>query len=263
MQYLDAMGIEMFVPRMLLPNSMPARQCPLPEAVSASAAPVLVDPEALVSTLKPAKQLHVESRVLPELARGVHELVVAPTTAPPETVVESPSQTDVSEASEPPPEIARFSLSLWWIGEDVLVLDSREPRAALPTDRLLANMLVVAGLMTLNLPKSQELVWPLSGSSGRDQSWRAASEMVNELLETRTATRPVKYVLLFGENSARALLDGDDCIKDKLLVEMIGDVLPLERFSAKLALLPSLADILREPAKKPLVWQSLLNLRSL
>src|SRR5690606_33350023 len=70
MQYLDALGIDQYVPRRVLPHSAPLRLCELPEAVAKGE----LSPDAAIAT-------DIESsnneRQLPKAADAVHRVLDA------------------------------------------------------------------------------------------------------------------------------------------------------------------------------------------
>lgn len=250
MQYLDALGIDMFVPRVILPNSAPLTQCELPVVIKEPGAQTLHDSSAPVRNLVAAISNAANSEPVSPKDRAserppvseIGQREVLPQLMPQETAAEAAN------------EVAKFSLLVWRVSQNLLVIDSHEPGAALPTERLLTNMLIAAGLMTLNLPKAQPLMWPLPGYQG-NFGWAAAREMVNEFIGTLLAEKPFQQLLLLGEHS------------QKLMVESAFEREPREsvllaELSLKAYSLPSLADILRKPALKRIVWETLLVLKS-
>lgn len=245
MQYLEAMGADMFVPRFVLSHAPVPRRAELPQSVE------------MVGTAfagGPAINEEHEQRVLPEQAAAVNRIVNLDFQA------ESRRQTDDCEAEKPvfppkpisesPPakETARFSLALWRINNDVLVVDSRRPKAALPTETLLSNILFQLNLLRQPLPRAEFLNWPMAG--GNDQGWDAASEMARAFLEGRLLSNPVRYMIIMGSDAGRAILQQDT-------LDPVGEKVRMEAFAVDALVLPSLADILYQPELKKRIWQSL------
>lgn len=246
MQYLEAMGVDMFVPRFVLPHAPAPRLAELPQSGEIAVA---------VAEREPAVSEEHEQRVLPGRAAAVNRIVdldfqtksqkqkadesaVEKKPAVPKPVSESPAAK----------EIARFSLALWRINSDVLVVDSRRPKAALPTETLLSNILFQLNLLRQPLPKAEFLNWPMAG--GNDHGWDAASEMARAFLEGRLLSSPVRYMIIMGSEAGRAILQQDK-------PDHIGETVRMEVFAADALVLPSLADILYQPELKKRVWQSL------
>lgn len=245
MQYLEAMGVDMFVPRFILPHAPVPRRAQLPQSAEITGAPAR----------EPVVSEEMEQRALPKHAAAVNRIVNLnfQTDSPQQVVGDSAAEKPVlppKPVSESPPakEIARFSLALWRINSDVLVVDSRRPKAALPTESLLSNILFQLSLLKQPLPRAEFLNWPMAG--GNDHGWNAASEMARAFLEGRLLSNPVRYVVVMGSDAARALLQQDAS-------ESIGDKIRMETFAADALVLPSLADILHQPELKKQVWQSL------
>lgn len=252
MQYLDAMGIEMFVPRLLLSHSAKSLRCELP--VTTELMPV------------PDQQ---DSRSLPQLAKGVHSVVEATADAGSRVLSEfsreasAPAKLARAEVLLPqntpsanPVEDVRFSLSLWSLENGVMIIDSREPRAAFPTDKLLFNILLSTGFLSLNLPRAEVLNWPLAASRNADHGWQAASDMVHAYLEASSQKKMLRQLVLMGSDAWRAVLGPD------LGSELEhGHKSVLKTLEAQILILPSLVEILRKPEYKKRVWHFLSDLQ--
>ena len=254
MHYLEAMGIDMFVPRLLLPNSPPPRLCELPEA------PL---PES-------ARRSAAPDRPLPAAALGVQQIVGAEDEAPPPVAAGKVAHSILNQLQTPsaqkkhteppvPPEAAAstaanvsFTLKCWQISTRLMVIDSHEPGAALPTAKLLQNMLAAAALLEVDLPGASTLVWPFPGADAMDRGWDAARQMICSFLAARYEQRPFSHLLLMGEAAQRGLEGWSESQEFPVGVEPASMVLHL---------LPSLADILREPASKAGVWSTLLAVK--
>ena len=246
MQYLDAMGVDMFVPRFVLSHAATPRRAELPQSAKVA---------GTVSALAPVISEEHEQRVLPERATAVNRIVNLNFQVESRRQVEDNSGTEktfsvAKPISEPPAagETARYSLALWRINNDVLVVDSRRPKAALPTETLLSNILFQLNLLRQPLPRAEFLTWPMAG--GNDQGWDAASEMARAFLEGRLLSNPVRYIIIMGSEAGRAILQQDRS-------DHIGEKIYMEAFAADALVLPSLADILYQPELKKRVWQSL------
>lgn len=244
MEYLEAMGVDMFTPRWVLPGARPSRQCELPVAPApgteaANAPSVETDREP-----PPRRETSVGALVdtLLQKAPAAPQLPVA----------------DVPDSPEPAPvpqESAAFALAFWRVHPDVMVVDSRQQKV-LPTEALLQGVLSAVGV-TANLPRAEVLTWPMPG--GGDKSWPAAREMVQAFLEGRLLSQPVRHLLVMGNDACRAVL-GDE--PDKLVPSGTG-VAQLDSFACEAIVTPSLADLLMQPRQKSVLWAALKPLRYL
>ncbi len=248
MQYLDAMGVDMFVPRFIMSAALAPRQAELPQKSGPVGTPAV----------SPVNSEEAESRVLPERASNLVNRIVSGFQAEsrgktgedarmPEPAPTRDTNAPVIETPVPK-ERAQFSLALWRISDEILVVDSRRPKAALPTEALLSNILFQSGLLRQPLPRAEFLNWPMAG--GFDQSWDAAGEMVQAFLEGRLLSSPVKQMVIMGDDAGRAILQQD--VRDKT-----GSIVAVDVFTANAVILPSLADILYQPELKKTVWQGL------
>lgn len=268
MQYLDAMGIDMFVPRFVLAGAALSSQCELPVAKQAAA---------------PAAAKGVAS-VLDGIGGDIGGAVggsVGSAAAANEPAQERTSRAPlglVSEPEKPKPQksasstvssiladlqaktvvkpSAKFFLQLWRVHADLLVVDSRKPGQALPTDTLLTNILKAYGQLPQSLPRAEKLQWPMVDDATKDHSWTAAQEMVQSFLEGRLLSNPVKHILLFGDDAIRAVLGGD-AEQSKAPQECFHR--PADAFACEAYCMPSLGEILLQPLLKRPVWHLLLE----
>lgn len=133
MQYLDAMGIDSFVPRKILPAAPAPVLCELPIAASAQVLSPDLDVGAEVEAAAP-KEASAETE-------AIVQKLLSPSADEPVSVAtqKTPSAGEMSLqqllAAKPAPQL-RFSLSLWQLNNGVFFVDSREPKGALPTTKL-------------------------------------------------------------------------------------------------------------------------------
>lgn len=252
MQYLEAMGVETFVPRWVLPGARVSLQCRLPvsadadtrtPAASASQSAIAVSEKQS----KPARAL-VDS-LLERVSPTSAEMPDKPSSSPNRAAPVLPGATQ-AEATQT--EVAAFSLAFWRVHPQVMVVDSRQPQV-LPTEALLRALLSGLGL-TGALPRAEMQVWPMPGSS--DKSWSAACEMMHAFLEGRLLSQPVSFLVVMGGDAAKAILgDAADQVVD-------GRV-SLDNFACDALVTPSLAELLLQPHLKARLWSLLKPLRQL
>ncbi len=319
MQYLDAMGIDMFVPKVILPNAKASVVCELPVASAAESAanqsaappstaiPTSSSPPASAGftdqsisgfsrpdspqsdSSTPIDVGQAAQNVLSVLSGSAPPLPLSSitATAPASELLDEPvssRQSDIASGPENTHKVAEaesvsvedvsasedntpatFSLSVWRISEDVLIVDSRRPQEALPTYQLLKNMLSSVGLLNSPLPREDVVNWPVDHTPGRDQGWPAAREMMCSFLEGKLLVQPVKYMLLLGEDAGKAIIsNGEEASYQHALENNRSEFakVSVDAFIAEAYVLPSLADILYTPELKRAVWFSLNDLRN-
>lgn len=241
--YLDALGVEQYVPRWLLTVAPRPQACELPEQV--------------------AEQPLQAERVAPTTDRAAPTPQSAPT--PVSEVLDGmrqePSRRRASEkpaaepsgpASEPVERVKPFTLSIWRSPLPLLVLDAREPRAAFPTDRLLHNLLNALGSHDAQRVAEEVLPWPLVNNPAVRLTAEDARAELHTWLEAELSNRSVRYILLMGENAARYFLPEEQSYSDAL-----GQVQDLPPFNVSALVAPSLIELLRDPTLKRPLWRSL------
>lgn len=259
-EYLEAMGIHVFVPRYILPSASASRQALLPE-------PSVIEAEreagSVDTTLNQTERTPVAgggeqnsnhrvsglvSGIIDELA-GKEPVVRSKV---PVDAAHSPAKRVLEALEAPAPvETVHFSLSLWRVSESLLVIDAHQARQALPTGTLLSNMLFAKGLSS-PLPPSEVLAWPMVGSRPDEGGWLQASEMVQAFLNARLERQPVQFIWLMGEAAYRAVFAGESDYQ-----ECFGQLKDLPALGCLATVLPSLQDMLKTPSLKAPAWQAI------
>lgn len=231
MHYLDAMGIDMFVPRKRLPAAKPSLQL-----VQANPAPVAV-PAPAASTAPEAAGLRSAQAVIEHtLAKWLPE--VAPASTPPTPVAATPLAKPV-----------RFALQVWQSGPWML-LDTHQPHLALPTEAIAQNLL--AALTGQFQPLTPHLVhWPLVENPNTPSGWQAPREMLTAFLAPRLQQQPAQ-LLLMGAASYLACT-----LEDSRFSQALWQRLTLPHLNTQAWVVPSLSDLLRHPETKAQLWQCL------
>jgi hypothetical protein len=339
MQYLDALGIDSFVPRLQLANALVSELCELPVAANASSGSALaraddsssthgpllaegslhaegssssasfanaVAPLAGVTAEKPRRRSFASVTSLLQGGDGkpaeaavqstlpAHSVTPAPLSNPSE-IIEKPvsplgdaklSASDptsantndthiglepsahtgvevgavsLAERADTGTEVARFSLAFWRVSQDLLVVDSREVGAALPTEALLLNILrSTCQPAPQRLPEAKIQNHPLVDLPGKPRDWVAGRELVASFLEGQLLTQPVTQVLILGVSAFRALV-GADLATDTGYRQSLYQKVPIDAFATDAVVLPSLTEVLRNPQLKRKLWQALHN----
>lgn len=251
--YLNALGLESYVPRWLLPGAPEPVQCDWPVEAAPTEDSAAEPPAVDTSAPTPAKTTEPAqgARALTDVMREMGQVPAAEPASSPEVV--APAQQSALE-------VQPFTLSIWRSSLPLLVLDARQPRAALPTERLLHNLLCSLGplfgpsLGTLSPDSVSEevLSWPLVRTASVKLTAASARDELHTWLEAELERRPVKGLLLMGENAARHFLS-----EEADLAALWWHKVELEAFGRPALVAPSLVELLQEPSRKLDLWRAL------
>lgn len=262
---LQAMQIDVWLPRTALPHAAPSRpavlealalpplQCALPQQERRSAparppaSPVAVD-KAAATPASAASAVPARAPVSPA-ARLAQVLPIRPAQLKSETTAaqpkaERPAAPAATPRNEPPP---RFSLQLLRAGHCLLVvqLPTGAPLGQRdPASRLLSDLLRAAGLPPEPQPCAAPLRWPLlrSSSGHFDQGPQGARDFVHTLLLAQLELQPARVVWLVGDAADRfSGVDG-------------ANHLPGAGFVWRL---PGLDELMEQPGRKRGLWQDM------
>ena len=247
LQYLSSLGIDTYVPRRVLANAAvspllvpfePVEDLALIEeqavedAPEAQAAPVTIE-HAEVTEVEPiAEDAALLEEELPE--NPVTKLTPAPT-----------------RAKAP----LRFTLSLWEIAPQLIVIDTRQTGSALPTDKLLQNILRAVGYPLAQLPRSELIRWPIFKEDPQANNLEEAEAMVQANINARCSKTEGISFLVMGQMAADLVLS--PCEPYANFEDHVGQRFEHAPWQAALIVLPSLIELLEAPLKKGLVWQAL------
>ncbi|OED50487.1 hypothetical protein ACH42_01085, partial [Endozoicomonas sp. (ex Bugula neritina AB1)] len=211
--YLDAMGIQTWFPRTVLPNALPHREFdfsdelddapPLPELSAREAMQALGLPEIPDTSDTETKTPAPIAEVTP-----LHPTLVT-TGAKAE-----PSSTTIIKRANPEPATSKFRLVTLAPNDDCLVI-AEMPHSGLNQFtrfhlRLLNDILRAIGHTSTTKAPMSEFIWPMgnTGLMGQmDQSDSSAADAVCAYLSNQFGLARRKVVLLFGSAAARFVID--------------------------------------------------------
>ncbi|MCW8196146.1 hypothetical protein F6455_15240 [Proteobacteria bacterium 005FR1] len=267
-QYLQALGIESYLPRWILPAAAESALLP-PEA--------LAEPEVLAEAepLPSAESAPVQSAALSPTGEA-NVVGESPLKEKVELAQERPARRAAERTATEKPLLHQFTLNYWRLGPDIGVLDSRQPASALPTEQLLMNMGAALG-RSLSLTPPATITWPSLGASpvaaDTSQSVREAREMLHAFLAAQHERQALKAIWLMGASAIyhglSAVDIGDAGLKDRAAIaRALGNkfslTLPAEsgaEQTIELVALPGLAAMLSKPALKAIAWNAIKHLR--
>ncbi|MBR9908939.1 MAG: hypothetical protein GYB33_01150 [Gammaproteobacteria bacterium] len=311
--YLDAMGIDSYMPRRVLPNAPLAQLCePVAVRVAPSGAarrPQAVAQESAVSPAPGAARPTAANDVM-ALLQERSALPATPgagQTAPPGQVPSAPVAAAASPAAATPvtpsPPVAaaktagpaganreqlaaattdtsgvapvgvarpRFALSFWRVGNELMIIDSRHPELALPTESLLNNMLFALGYTGVTLPRAEIFKWPMHENIAEARDEYAARDALGAMLAGKLELNPVKYCLLLGEEACYYALPTEvvshsgvdpEVRPAEVFRAMVGTSVPLQELAVTAIVAPGLSQMLQQPQLKAVAWRAIQPLR--
>jgi len=150
----------------------------------------------------------------------------------------------------------KFSLTIWRVSADLMVVDTRDLQQALPTERLLSNILMALGYQLPSLPKANVLKWPMIDNDLGGQGVEDARDMLHAFLDAELLLDPVKHLLLMGSAASTYILPPSHVYPDVIDSQLASaHPIVLESLATPLVVTPSLVDILLDPSLKAQVWR--------
>ncbi|GAA4651848.1 hypothetical protein GCM10023116_41320 [Kistimonas scapharcae] len=206
-QYLDAMGIQPWYPRYILPEAKPSTTCEWDwEAWEAEHPPAAVAEQP---------QHSAEQAVTPAPFKPAGKPVMRPADIlgeTPEQAVETTTETpaeNVTVQSKPVKPAERFRLVTLSVDDDCLVV-SELPSTGMNQftrfhERLLRNLLFSVGIPIAPALQPALFDWPIAGNRA-DQDEQAAHDAVHGYLTNQFGLRRRKTLFLLGRNCVRYAL---------------------------------------------------------
>lgn len=262
MTYLQHLGIESFFPRVALPYAQESVLCIFDEPSDGA---VVESPclDAKESIIEPQAASTVVGKVIDNLQRENFDNNIArgsPLTERP--VVESPVAENAGVAALPssqtldnpsPAELPKFTLAVWRATVPLVVIDSHRPGEALPTERLLANILRHSLWKSPQLHRCEFQRWPLEAAREEHSGWRDAKEMLECFLDGVFVAQRVDRLWLMGEQAYRAA-NGESEQEEKAFSDICFTEIVLRKNGTRAVVLPSLAEVLEKPLLKGRIW---------
>lgn len=279
MAYLDAMRIPSFVPQYRLQNAKGSSQCVLPPLkgfASHKPGPSSVTMGAGEHSTQPSSSSgDLHRAIIPptsHITRPVNvENIVQTLVEPPPHLPSSSSAAriagvDLKSQPSASPDVA-FHFSIWQPCQSLVVIDSYNPTAALPTHALLSNLLYFwsqkTGRAVLPRLDSVMLQWPLVSGGLTFRGLSHAAEMVSTFLNGRLdgISSDVTFWLM-GQASYTVLVDSQSADLQASRHGFKRDLFHAKTLEAGLGeaiVLPSLSNMLRRPEIKSRVWHAVAS----
>jgi hypothetical protein len=247
-QYLSALGVDSYMPRVHLPFAPVSVACHFPVEIletKASDATASVETSAIMhSNSSPSSSTGTNSP-----ANLIGDFLEPKRAAKPVT---SAADILASLETKPAKTIAPFTLSIWRPLDGLLVIDARNSKLALPTEQFLKNMLrALYPHQPLQL-QEEVLRWPMIENSFAKRTLADARNELQTWLAVQCEIRSVNHIWLMGQNAAAYLLSEQDAFADLLFQEA-----SLAEVNRTALLLPSLNELLQQTGSKPALFKAL------
>jgi len=246
--YLSALGVDTYMPRWQLAFAPASVACSLPAFSESS----------ILNTEKTSSVQIISSLISPQLDQQQSENKIVSINSligdifDTKKIIKTDAQikqsvsslTEVAAVST----IEAFSLSIWRPIDDLMIVDSRNTKLALPTDALLKNLFRNMFSQVSALFKEEVLRCPMIENSFAKRTADDARAELQTWLSVQCEIRPIKYLWLMGENATNYLV-ADIAAKNKNLWQssLVADS------NIPALILPSLNELLINPLlKKPL-----------
>ena len=265
--YLSVLGIDQYIPRRRLTGAPPSKlllDCHLASSQSVTdKAAVSQSNQASTQTSMATDEYQQEDlRTNRHATVADQEITTKPLLPHYDALSKSQAspvqQKDVSSAPFSSTPLT-FVLNTWRINNTCLVLDTHQPGSALPTRRLLQNILHAIGHGVMQLPPSETIRWPLFKNDQLANNPEQAQAMVQAYIGAQAGKSPLSLIILMGEAATQFSLNTDASATIEF-ESMQGSLIADSSWGAKVAITPSLHSLLQEPMTKVIAWQALQEL---
>ncbi len=242
--YMEAMGVDCYIPRLQLPAAPVSKLCAMPvvalQAVSepAIATKIVTEPVATGTQSRASGSAAAMQALFNEGDAPVVKKAA---------VIQADNNRGVKPSTHQEP-VPQFALSIVR-GNNILLLDEGLPATVDPSEylQLIQNMLFALGAGKQNL-SIDAFIWPMIRNSQVDQSETAARQTLQAFLAKQIDQLGASYMLLMGDIVSQYLVD------DALPV---GDLIQHPQLPVMVIRSLSAHRMLTEPQLKRDVWQDL------
>ena len=266
--YLSALGVDTYMPRWHLPFAPVSVACELPKFAHAenvtnekifneSNFSAANSPVNITSLISPSLKHNVVDGQVTPINSLIKDIITSKKPNKSESLVSQPVAALSESKSVFEPAIEAFSLSVWRPIEDMMIVDSRNNKLALPTDALLKN---VFRQMFPQIPatfKEEVLRCPMIENSFTKRTADDARAELQTWLSVQCEIKPVKYLWLMGANAFMYLIANDNDKQQNLWhsISLVGT-------NVQALILPSLNELLIDPALKKYFFSAIRRYHS-
>ncbi len=250
-QYLSALGVDSYMPRIHLPFAPVSMVCDLPIAELQSSALEPVTFAEPVAITQPLARQPVTAEAGTSPANLIGDFLEPKRAVKPASAIASAAAI-LASLDTKPITISPFSLSIWRPVDGLLVIDSRNSKLALPTEQFLKNILRAVYANQPVQMQEEILRWPMIENSFAKRTLADARNELQTWLAVQCEIRPINHLWLMGKNAATYLLPEQDSFSDSVF-----GLRDLAEVRMTALLLPSLNDLLQQQSEKPALFNAL------
>lgn len=248
--YLSAIGVDTYMPRWQLPFASISSACVFPVSAivqNEEKSELYVDSKNVGSeVLQQVETLQTSNIVIP-INRLIDDLLetnkvksnLTTSTVAQSVKLHSNLSPDIS------PAVAAFSLSVWRPIDNLMIIDSRNTKLALPTELLLSNILRSFFPTEILELKNEVLRWPMIENNFATHTKVDARTELQTWLSVQCEIRPIKYLWLMGDNASIYFLPSE-AERNNFLWQSTS----LADSSLNALILPSCNELLQRPLLK-------------
>ena len=259
--YLSALGIDTYMPRWHLPFASASTACSLPlPTQTLTREGIFFNLES--ENLAPKISLRVaadqtDNTILP-INTLIDDLLQTNKVEKPKLVdTDKPALPNLKLMPDVAATVEAFSLSIWRPNKNLIVIDSRNTKLALPTELLLRNILQHVFPQEVLEMKDEVLRCPMIENSFVKSTLNDIRTELQTWLSVQCEFRPVKYLWLMGSNAATYLLPQKLEKSNDLWQSVL-----LNDLSIKALVLPSINELLQRPSQKKQLFSALKHYHS-
>ena len=247
--YMEAMGVDCYIPRLQLPGALPSQLCDLPLPGSAAE---LIEQQAVTAPAGTgiAGQANAAPQAVGYGRAAAMQALLDEKPAAPASKVADVTQELVSAAKVTRQQVPQFSLSITR-GNNVLLIDEGLPGDINPAEylQLLQNIVFAVGAGKQQL-FIDAFVWPMvrNSHSQIDQSETAARQTLEAFIAKQIDQLSTRYILVMGDTAAQYLTQQ---------TLPIGEFVQHPQLTAQLLRTRSAYPLLSDASRKREVWQDL------
>ncbi|MDO3388434.1 hypothetical protein QWI17_21485 [Gilvimarinus sp. SDUM040013] len=241
-KYLNALGIDGYMPRVVLPHAPAPIPCAMPEYVEPAPADTLVQPTAPSSAPQarttPTASAEPVGKVLADMGVSSDR---------------KPLQTPLRQAAS---GVKTLHLHLWRPNANLLVLDEHEPGSALPKEALLTNILRVMQRINRPIEAAERIRCPINDDLAKLYSQSDLEEELKAWLNEELIKTTDSELWIFGLRPAKYLSTEASTPKAAFTHFQVACYGETTQERDALAL-PSLTELLHNPELKRQLWRAL------
>ena len=261
--YLSALGVDTYMPQWHLPFAKASVACMIPTSLSVASGidhySVNVEHLAQLNPLplKPAPAKATVTSMHNSIIDVFETKKIIKIEPLLNNVADIFAQLDSKTKPNVPASLDAFSLSVWRPIENLMIIDSRNTRLALPTDLLLNNILRNFFPEKAIDLTNEVLRWPAIENSVVRRTIVDAKNELQTWLSVQCEILPVKYLWLMGANATTYFLSSEtESNNDLWRVSSVIDS------SIRALILPSLNELLQQPLQKLQLYSAIKRYHS-